>query len=273
MSTTEKRFFPALTGYRAIAAWLIFVYHFMPFNSEKYPQIVKEIVSHFHIGVDMFFVLSGFLITYRYFNDYPIHFKKYMVNRIARIYPMYFLITAGVFIVWFFQNNYWNSEKTIEAVLSFTMTKAFFTQYNLVGIPQGWTLTLEEMFYLTAPFYFIFVRKNKWWLVFLPIFIFLFGIFLAKISNVPQNTSGFLQNNIYTYIFEFFAGIALAWLMLKKKLNFQKNWTTWFGIFIIVFYLVGKHYLLETINFKSDLGRASEIIFLSVFGIAPLLWG
>ncbi|MCU7571659.1 acyltransferase, partial [Riemerella anatipestifer] len=96
----NKLFFPALTGYRAIAAWMIFIYHFFPFKNEShsYPKWIANIVWEFHIGVDMFFVLSGFLITYRYFNENPIDFKKYMVNRFARIYPRYFLITVGVFI-------------------------------------------------------------------------------------------------------------------------------------------------------------------------------
>lgn len=274
MLKTDKQFFPALTGYRAIAAWMIFVYHFMPFNSNKYPLFAKQVVSHFHLGVDMFFVLSGFLITYRYFNDYPIHFKKYMVNRFARIYPMYFLITAAVFIVWILQNNTWNIEKTVEVVLSFTMTKALFTKYILVGIPQGWTLTLEEMFYFTAPFYFILIRKNLKWIFALPFIIFLFGVALKYISGVPQNTSGFLQNNIYVYIFEFFSGIGLGYILLNfKTLKPGSKIFTYGGLFLILVYLFGKSYVEHLINFKSDLGRAAEIIFISFLGIAPLVWG
>ena len=272
MSIADKKFFPALTGYRAIAAWIIFVYHFMPFENPKYPEFIKNIVWNFHIGVDMFFVLSGFLITYRYFNDYPIHFKKYMVNRVARIYPMYFLITAAVFIKWIITENYWDAEKTIEAVLSFTMTKAVFAKYSFTGIPQGWTLTLEELFYLTAPFYFILIRKNKLWLILLPILIFIFGTSLKYISLEFENSWGFMQKNISTYIFEFFAGIALGYLMLKKEIRFSKNWVTWFGLSFILLYLFAKH-TLKDYNFSGDLGRAIELILLSVLGIVPLLWG
>ena len=93
MKLNNKIFFPALTGYRAIAAWMVFVYHFFPFKNPNIPDFVKDIAGQLHMGVDMFFVLSGFLITYRYFDENPINFKKYMVNRIARIYPMYFLFT------------------------------------------------------------------------------------------------------------------------------------------------------------------------------------
>ena len=273
MSTTDKRFFPALTGYRAIAAWMIFVYHFMPWANPKYPAWIKQIVWEFHIGVDMFFVLSGFLITYRYFNDYPIHFKRYMVNRIARIYPMYFLITTAVFLVWFFQNGYWNFEKTIEAVLSFTMTKAMFAKYSFAGIPQGWTLTLEELFYLTAPFYFMLIRKKSWWLWVLPILIFFFGISLRNIIQGVENVGEFMQKNISVYIIEFFSGIALALVMLRKKLKTGIPIATYGGLAVIALYLVGMQVVRTPLGLKTDIGTFVSMGFLSLLGIAPLLWG
>lgn len=273
MSKTDKAFFPALTGYRAIAAWMIFVYHFTPFANPKYPNWIKQIIWEFHIGVDMFFVLSGFLITYRYFNDYPIHFKKYMVNRIARIYPMYFLVTAAVFLVWFFQKRTWNSEKTIEAILSFTMTKAMFAKYSLSGIPQGWTLTLEELFYLTAPLYFILIRKKTWWLFVLPVLIFIFGTSLKTMFAGIENAGGFMQKNISVYIIEFFAGIALALFIMRKKLTTKFPVATYGGLFFIGVYLIGMHYLREPLGLKRNIGTFISMAYLSILGIAPLLWG
>lgn len=153
-SQNTKQFFPTLTGFRAVAAWIIFIYHFFPFKNinHPYPKWIADFVWEFHIGVDIFFVLSGFLTTYRYFDNQPIHFKKYMVNRIARIYPIYFLLTFTVFLVGFSSTGVWNWEKTIEAILSFTVTKALFSDYIFAKIPQDWTLTLEEIFYSYGSF-------------------------------------------------------------------------------------------------------------------------
>lgn len=265
-------YIPALTGYRAIAAWMIFVLHFFPFKNPAFPQFLKNFISEWHIGVDMFFVLSGFLIAFRYFDQQPIDFKKYMVNRFARIYPMYFIITAGVFLAFIIQNETWNNEKTIEAILSFTMTKALFKKYFFAaGISQGWTLTLEELFYITAPLYFILIRKAKMWLWILPITIFIFGTTLKILTDVPSNTVGFLQDNIAVFIFEFFVGIALA-LFIKKNREFRfkvKGGVTYFGMTFILLYL-----LYNPFSYASpDYIRAIQVILLSVLGIVPLLWG
>ena len=269
-----KQFFPALTGYRAIAAWIIFIYHFMPFNSPKYPLWIKSFVAQFHIGVDLFFVLSGFLITYRYFNDYPIHFKKYMVNRVARIYPMYFLITVAVFAVWFLKNSTWNPEKSYEFLFSITMTKALFTRFFLSGIPQGWTLTLEEMFYFTAPVYFILIRKSKFWLFALPFVLFAAFALLKYSFSFPGNTYGFLQTNIHAYIIEFFAGIGLAFLLLKNKIKISgQKFYTWIGLSVIVAYLIARPWAATIFDLKSDIGRFCEMAVLSIFGIAPFMLG
>ncbi len=269
MKKKSTGFIPALTGYRTIAAWMIFVYHFMPYDNPKYPQWIRDFVLEFHMGVDMFFVLSGFLITYRYFNQTPIPMRGYLVNRFARIYPMYFLISAAYFLIWYLQNQSWDSEKTIEAILSFTMTKAFFTKYQFTAVAQGWTLTLEEMFYFTAPFYFILIRKNIKWFFIIPFVIFAFGTLLQHLFKGPENTWEFMTRNISVYIFEFFAGIGLAYIVMKKNIKFKFNWVTWFGIINILLFLFFVKYYYLTNNTIGPL----LIICLSIFGISPLLWG
>lgn len=272
----NKQFFPALTGFRAIAAWMIFIYHFFPFKNvnHSYPKWIADIIWEFHFGVDMFFVLSGFLITYRYFDDTPIKFKKYMINRVARIYPMYFLITLLVFVVGYFQTGSWTLDTTIQAILSFTMTKALFSDYFLSGIPQGWTLTLEEMFYLTAPFYFILIKKNKWWLYILPIIIFIFGSSMKHFLGSFDNIGSPLQTNIHPYIIEFFTGIGLAMIIKKQKISTPKYIKiTYLGLFFIGLYTIGIGELRTILNLKTEVGKFAEMGLLSILGIAPFFWG
>ena len=201
----NQQYFSSLTGLRAIAAW------------------------------NVFFVLSGFLITYRYFNQPFFNFKKYMVNRFARIYPMYFIVSVGAFVTIYFSGEQWNKETTIILLLNFTMSKALFEKYIYTGVMQGWTLTLEELFYLTAPFYFFLINKRWYWLIILPILIFCFGSLLKYSFADVENFGGFMQNNISTYVVEFFAGILVGLLILKKIAIPLKGYFTYFGLLLFDF--------------------------------------
>lgn len=274
MKNTLK-FIPSLTGYRAIAAWIVFIYHFFPFNSDKYPILIKNIVHQFHFGVDMFFVLSGFLITYRYYSQVKINFRHYMINRFARIYPMYIILTLFVFLVGIIKTGYWNVFKSIEFLTSITMTKALFRDFFFSGIPQGWTLTLEELFYISAPIFFILIKKTKYYLLYIPFTIIILGFLLEVITNNPSNTYGFLQTKIYLHIIEFFAGILLAYLIFNKDINLEtkSSYFTYIGILVISIYLVGIQFIEPYIDLKSIYGRIMELIFVSVLGIVPLLYG
>lgn len=62
VNANNKLFFPALTGFRAIAAWMIFVYHFFPFKNtnHSYPKWLGNFVWEFHIGVVYVFCIEWF---------------------------------------------------------------------------------------------------------------------------------------------------------------------------------------------------------------------
>ncbi|PWT72730.1 MAG: acyltransferase, partial [Bacteroidetes bacterium] len=97
MTKLDGNYYPQLTGIRAIAAFMVFFFHFNPFHE----GFIFHFVNEFHVGVTVFFVLSGFLITYRYIDSFEFSrewFSKYIINRVARIYPMYILITICAFI-------------------------------------------------------------------------------------------------------------------------------------------------------------------------------
>ena len=71
-----------------MAAFLVFISHFGSVVDGNFPHIIQRFFAEFHIGVSIFFVLSGFLITYRYYNNFHLTtgwFKQYLKNRVARI--------------------------------------------------------------------------------------------------------------------------------------------------------------------------------------------
>lgn len=144
---------PALTGVRALAAWLVFFHH--------HPTKILVVGPlalwwEMHVGVTLFFVLSGFLITWRY--DRRIEagrresfLRGYFVNRVARIYPLYLVLIVLVMVSYRVRSpGAWLSNLTI------------FTNF-VAGIPQAWSLRVEECFYLCAPAIFLLWRRGPVW--------------------------------------------------------------------------------------------------------------
>ncbi|OCX54618.1 hypothetical protein BEL04_10330 [Mucilaginibacter sp. PPCGB 2223] len=245
---TLPNYIPALTGVRALAAYLVFVSHFYYVFGESIPQSVQRFFREFHIGVTIFFVLSGFLIAFRYFDNFSLDkdwFKQYLKNRVARIYPMYFLLTICAFVVAYFTHDQevnGGSEHPVGIFLmNISFVRGFFNDYKFSGIAQGWSLTVEECFYFSAPL--MFFAAKKWGRFYLqPVLITGFGFILVLIfRNV--NWYGFFGNFTFMMLntflgrcFEFFAGIMLALFVKKNGFNRANRVPfTYIGFFLIFF--------------------------------------
>jgi peptidoglycan/LPS O-acetylase OafA/YrhL len=225
----QQNYIPALTGVRALAAYLVFISHFAYIFDEGFPHIMQRFFGEFHIGVSIFFVLSGFLITFRYYHNFTglngTWFKQYLKNRVARIYPMYLILTVAAFIYYFI-----TKDQTITKgyehpiallVMNVTFIRGFFYQFWDTGIAQGWSLTVEECFYFSAPLIFLVAKRfSKFYI--LPVIITCTGILLCFLfSHISWH--GFLGNFTFVMLFtffgrcfEFFVGIQLARYVLKK---------------------------------------------------------
>ena len=88
----------SLTGVRGIAAVLIVLYHFgnVPLLGPGTAPYYR--VPHGYLAVDLFFMLSGFVMAYIYRDafraDAMAHFRDFLVKRVARLYPAYWVIAA-----------------------------------------------------------------------------------------------------------------------------------------------------------------------------------
>jgi peptidoglycan/LPS O-acetylase OafA/YrhL len=252
----DSNYIPALTGVRAMAAYLVFISHYCYIFDANFPQIVQRFFGEFHIGVALFFVLSGFLITFRYYSKFE-HltkewFLQYLKNRVARIYPMYCLLTIAAFVYYYFTKDTRiiggakneNINPVVLLILNVTFIRGFFYQFWDTGIAQGWSLTVEECFYFSAPIIFLIAKRyHKFYIQ--PVVITLFGILMFLIfRNV--NWYGFFGNfpfvMVFTFFgrcFEFFVGVQLARYVLKKgftrtnKVNF--TYSGFALIFVCVF--------------------------------------
>lgn len=216
----SKTTFPALTGFRFVSALLVFIFHYNPFRQGSF---IWGLCNEMYIGVGMFFVLSGFLITYNYYEkarpDWAF-FKIFFVRRFARIYPIYFLLILLYFIYHFFKQPL--SNFFTQFFLSVFLLKGFSEKYLLTGIAQAWSLTTEECFYFFAPFIYWLIKFKKifWLQVF---FLVLIGIALVSISQTIPEFHFFESYHVlfiatfFGRCFEFYIGIQLALAIKGRK--------------------------------------------------------
>ena len=247
---TVSNYIPALTGVRAMAAYLVFISHYCYLFDDKFPHIVQRFFGEFHIGVSLFFVLSGFLITFRYYNNFNLTtdwFKQYLKNRVARIYPMYFLLTIGAFVYFWCTNDQsitkGSAHPFVLMLLNITFLRGFFYQFWDTGIAQGWSLTVEECFYFSAPIIFLIAKRyGKFYLQ--PVIITAFAVVMVLIFR-NNNWHGFFGNFTFVLLFtffgrcfEFFVGVQLARYVLKKGFTRTNKFNFTYSGFVLIFVCV-----------------------------------
>jgi peptidoglycan/LPS O-acetylase OafA/YrhL len=100
------------------------------------------------LGIDFFFVLSGFIIVYVHRRDIgrPGKLSPYLAKRLTRIYPMYWLVTLLVLPVFLLAPD--AVEKTAASWSFIARSLALYPQEELPLLSVGWTLTHEILFYL-----------------------------------------------------------------------------------------------------------------------------
>ena len=160
MSSIKYR--PEIDGLRAIAVISVIIYHL---NENWLPGGF--------LGVDIFFVISGFLITGIIITEIQqnsFSFKQFYTRRIKRIYPAFITVMALVSFIAsaiFIYNDFNKLRKTIELAI------AFLSNFYL-GLTQGyfdlsanenpalhiWSLAVEEQYYLIFPLILILAYKN-----------------------------------------------------------------------------------------------------------------
>lgn len=155
-------YFPGLNGLRAIAAIAVVVHHttlgLKEFNLD--PYIFGSLqdgnprgISLAGYGVSIFFVLSGFLITYLLQAEKdvrPIDVKKFYLRRILRIWPLYYLyLIISVITIIIFGLSL--DIKPLLFYLFYAANIPFIIGTTLPFISHYWSLGVEEQFYLFWP--------------------------------------------------------------------------------------------------------------------------
>lgn len=219
------KYIPGLNGIRAIAVFFVILFHW-----ELPPALsfLRTILPNGNFGVNLFFVLSGFLISSILLiekekagglNQLN---KKIIINfyirRFLRIFPIYYL----TLLILFFTSLPGFSENFI-FYLTYTENFHVYFTHTWDSFSHTWSLAVEEQFYLVWPFIIIFIKKSKL------IYVFLFFILLGPLFSIFQTV--FLKPALNVFIlppscFDAFGlGGLLAYCYTNNNLTQIKKWT------------------------------------------------
>jgi len=155
----------SLTGIRGLAAVYVIIFHWYVVLFHKKPHLIDHYLSvfigHGYLSVDLFFVLSGFLLSLTSsasFNNHLLKndYKTFMYKRFCRIFPLYIVAT----LLYFFLFHYGEFESLL---VNLTLLQGIFSFSNNSLISPGWSLTNEWVIYFFFPlgFYLIWKIRHK----------------------------------------------------------------------------------------------------------------
>lgn len=214
-----KIYFKNFNALRAIAASLVVFAHIIQFKKEASLNSPINWIPLGTIAVTLFFVLSGFLITYLLLKEKEatqnISLKKFYIRRILRIWPLYFVILILGYIMFY-------EGMGLEAlILSVLFLPNIALTYHMLpdAIDPIWSIGIEEQFYLILPFLVLFsINIKKLTRTFV---ILIIGLIILKyVASYLSNNSFFNFINDYLYLARydsmFIGGLGAIWFFNSK---------------------------------------------------------
>jgi len=223
-----------IDGLRALAVSLVFFYH-----------LGVNIPGGF-IGVDIFFVISGFLITSIIYNEIKencFSFSDFYKRRLKRIFPLYIFVSSITVLSFYFvmiPDDFNNLlESYISGMLSLSnmyfikeSTGYFSSETELFPLLHTWSLSVEEQFYFLWPILLIGLLKLKNNKIYVTVSI-LFVVLLILSEVITANSSRVGYYFLLTRGHELLAGGILGLLLSGRK--FKNNISTYKKLYPYLF--------------------------------------
>lgn len=210
---------PALDGLRAIAVLVVMAHHgYVPgFRGGS-------------IGVDIFFVLSGFLITSLLLEEWDrtdgISFRKFYLRRVLRLLPalLLLLLFVEVYALGALRGpRLWQMQKAVLAVLFYASNWFSIARPDGLGpLAHAWSLSIEEQFYLLwPPLLFLLLRSKLRMPLIAAVIVLLAGVAAVHRAFVWTGPESLwrIYNGLDTRIDELLAGCALAAALAAGWIN------------------------------------------------------
>lgn len=229
---SHPRYRPDIDGLRAVAVLSVVAFHAFP-----------TWMNGGFIGVEVFFVISGFLISTIIFENLDrgtFSFSEFYARRIKRIFPALLLVLLASYAFgWFalLADEYKQLGKHIAAGAGFVSNFVLWGEAGYFDnsaetkpLLHLWSLGIEEQFYIVWPFVLWFAWKRKFNLFPLTVIVAFISFYL-NLKGIKNDTIATFYSP-QTRFWELLAGSILAWFTLYKKdafVNYKLKIDGWFA--------------------------------------------
>lgn len=239
MSSIKSGEIKSLTGMRGLAAWWVVFFHFVESAAAFIPDWLQRLFSKGYLAVDLFFILSGFVI----FISYRDGFGKltcrgyfyFLAKRLARIYPLHLLLLV-LFISVPVAIHYFSTAKDLHGrfELSYFIQSLFLVQNW--GFSDGldwnipaWSISTELGAYLLFPFMCWLINRSLFRGEILVVSLMLITFLaLALIFHTAQAGSiggKIPELGLLRCVLEFFSGVGLGRLFVSRsRILYEGRW-------------------------------------------------
>jgi peptidoglycan/LPS O-acetylase OafA/YrhL len=245
-------YIPSLDGIRAFSIISVILYHSFP--------------SYFPggwAGVDIFFVLSGYLITLTIKNDIYIidisYIKQFYLKRAVRIIPPFFAMVFIMFPISIIFNVQ-AGEYLRAALVSISFMMNWNRAFNLWPqsvLAHSWSLSIEEQFYLIWPIIIIFLRRRSYyhWLGAALLAVFLWRCFLVFLGEPFERT----YNGFDTHADGLLIGGAIALIGASDRFIEKISYFS-------VFYILAISIIILSVPLNSVIAQTFGFLCVSLLG-------
>jgi peptidoglycan/LPS O-acetylase OafA/YrhL len=190
---------PGLDLLRALAIIIVVIYHagIMGF------PLPGRVHRFGWIGVDIFFVLSGYLIGGQLLaplaRDQSVKLGRFFARRALRIMPAYFVVLA----IYFLLPSWREYPEMAQPLWKFLLSVQNIALHGGTAFSHAWSLAVEDQFYLALPFLLLFVNRSPRTVIVIPCMIVVVGIALRAFLAFqnPAEISGVSYRGFQTWIY------------------------------------------------------------------------
>lgn len=252
----------------------------------------------FSFGVPIFFVLSGFLITFLMLKEQEefgrFSLKKFYIRRLLRIWPVYYVVLLFGFVCFPLIRTYVLGVEMVETAnpTLYVLFLSNFDQINQgvlpfgVGLGPTWSVGIEEQYYLVWPLLFLLFSKKRF--IFPILFIILLSLTINSVSLLPGKHTlysmiylgvgalyaylayfhkAFIMKVVHVHriVFVLVVTLLITLMFLSTKYSFPFVFILLISIligYIIVYQCYSKQLNLKTIPFIESLGKYTYGLYL-----------